>query len=368
MNDLSSAANLIEKSQNILILPALESQGDELGASFGLFLTLKKMGKNVNLLTSKIPDKFQFLNELVDNASKDFTISIDTQNKEISEMRYEKSEQNLKIYLTLNKGHINPKDIIFTPTLPKAPDLLIALGASSLDKTSDMFSKNTQLFYKTPVINIDNNTENENFGDVNLITSNASITESVVELLNSIDQGENIMNSETATSLLTGIVWFYQNFRNSRTKPETFEMAARLIGQGADHQKIVQYLYKQKDVSQIKLLGKLLENLEYNENKAVYCSSLKETDFKTAGATPKDLVPVMEEIKFNFRYLPNLLVLWESHASPITIKGLIYSPQGNLIQKLLENFEGSAKKEGAIFLTRESNLNLAKEKVLKALN
>lgn len=359
MDNLNSAVNLIGKSQNILILPAIEPQGDELGAAFGLLLTLRKLGKNVNLLADKIPEKFRFLNFPAENGAKDFTISIDAQGKEISEMRYEKNERDLKIYLTLSKGQISQKDIVFNQNFPKNPDLLIALGADSLEKLNDI-----QSFYQAPIINLDNDLKNENFGAVNLIEPNGSLAEIALK----ISEGLGKIDDEAATAFLTGLVWFYQNFRSSRTKPETFQAAAKLIENGADHQKIVQHLYKQKDVSQIKLLGKLLENLEFNENKTLYCSSLKEADFREAGAAPKDLVPVMEEIKFNFRYLPNLLVLWESHASPITIKGLIYSPQGGLVQKILENFEGSAKKEGAIFLTRESDLGLAKEKVLKALN
>ena len=64
METLDKAKNLIEKSQNILIFPSPDPQGDSLSSALALFYTLKKLGKNVNVNTGDVPEKFRFLNPL----------------------------------------------------------------------------------------------------------------------------------------------------------------------------------------------------------------------------------------------------------------------------------------------------------------
>jgi len=72
-------------------------------------------------------------------------------------------------------------------------------------------------------------------------------------------------------------------------------------------------------------------------------------------------------LKFHFRYLPNLLILWESHASPAITKGIFYSPDRSLTEKIAENFESASKGAGVLFFSKETDLNIVKEKVLNIL-
>ena len=367
MDILNQAKNLIERAQNILIVPAQEIQGDNLGSALALLFTLKKLGKNANILIEKIPEKFQFLTAPQTTDSQDFVIFIDGSEKEISEMRYEKNEKGLKIYLTLKKGEINEKDVSFS-TFNQKPNLLITLGAKSLEDLGNFFQQNSRIFYETPILNIDNQSSNENFGEINLVETTCSLSETstkLIKLMEGIDEG--LLDENIATCLLTGVVCASQNFRNSKTKPKTFEVSAFLIEKGADHQKITQRLYKQKSVSQIKILGRILEKLNLDEERELYCSSLTKKDFQDCGAQPKDLSFAVEELRFSFRYLPNLLILWESHASPALIKGIFYSQKPALIEKILENYESVSRGEGTLFLIRDSNLESAKENILKTL-
>ncbi len=366
MDTLNQAKNLIEKSQSILIATPQEIQGDTLGSALALFFSLKKLGKNANLLMEKIPERFQFLTSLDPSSSGDFVISINSSDKDISEIRYEKSEKDLKIHLTLNKGGINSQDVSFS-TFNQSPDLLIALGAKSLEELSSFSKQNLQTFYKIPILNIDNQLSNENFGEINLIEIKSSLAEISANLIKLMDVNEELMDGNIATYLLTGIVHASQNFRSPKTQPKTFETSALLIEKGADHQKIIQNLYKQKSVPQIKILGRILENLNFDETKELYCTSLTEKDFQDCNARPRDLSFVVEELKFNFRYLPNLLVLWESHASPFAIKGVFYSPNKDSVEKILQNCEGISKGEIALFSVKGAGLTSAREKILKIL-
>lgn len=365
METLDRAQNLIEKSQNILIAPTQEMQGDILGSALALFFTLRKLEKNVNVLQEKIPEKFQFLTQLPLINSQNFIISINGSEKEISQMRYEKNEEGLKIYLTLNKGEISAQDISFS-NFSQNPNLLITLGASSLENIGGFFNQNSRLFYETPILNIDNQTFNENFGQVNLIEMTSSLSETITKLIRTMENaGKPLLDENIATCLLTGIVCSSQNFRNSKTGPQTFETAALLIEKGADHQKIIKHLYRQKSVSQIRILGKILEKLNFDEKKGLYFAALTKKDFRDCTALPKDLSSAVEELRFSFRYLPNLLILWESHASAASVRGILYSQKPDLIKKVLENYENVSRGEGVLFLIREGDLDRARQNLLK---
>jgi len=379
MDALIQAKKLIEKSQNILLFPCLNSAGDSLSAAFALFFTLKKLGKNVNIVSREIPEKFHFLSELNSLPSRDFVISIDTSGKDISEMRYEKNERDLKIYLTLSKGGLGRNDISFPDGEEKIQikkggflrenlDLLITLSANSLENLGETFSQNSEVFYKNPILNVDNHPDNENFGEVNLVEMTSSVSEIITNLIQSMEpeKGE-LLDERVASYLLTGIICSSQNFRNPKTRPKTFATSALLIEKGACHQKIIQHLYKQKSVSQIKLLGRILEKLNFDGQKDLYWATLSGKDFEESQASSKDLSFALEEMKFNFRYLPNLLVLWESYASPLVVKGIFYSSNPSNLQRILENFEGVSRGEGILFLVREKKLSLAEERVLKIL-
>jgi len=379
MEILIQAKNIIRNSQNILILPSPESQGDSLGSALALFFTLRKLGKNANLSIDDIPERLRFLLDLK-NRSGDFIIAVNTARSPVTKMRYEKEGNNLKIYLSSEKGSLSQEDVFFPKEaeetgginqkdIPKDQiDLVVTLGADSLESLGEQFRDNTEVISRSTVLNIDNSPGNENFGEVNLVDPTSSLSEITAALIESLaETDKSLIDERTATALLTGIIWSSQNFRNPRTRPKTFEVAAKLIEKGADHQKIIHQLYKQKSVSQIKLLGRVLEKLNSNEEKQLYSASLTEKDFKDCQATSKDLGFAIEELKLNFRFLPNFLILWESHASPPVIKGIFYSPQQETAKRILENFEGVSRGNSTLFLVRENDLGSAQEKILRII-
>ena len=394
MDTLSQAKSLIEKSRNIYIfLPENHglslAEGDLFCAGSALFYSLKKMEKKASLFFEKIPKNFQFL------SNSKFVISINTRKNDVSELLYEKNGKDLKIYLTSAGNGISSKDISFASqnflhpvrefdksggseksnfsngiqgSVLTDPDLLITLGAQSLEDLGKNFVKNSDLFYQIPVLNIDNNPRNQNFGEVNLVEIKTS---SVSEILYNFvkDFSQNLIDENIATLFLSGVIWASENFRNSRTKPKTFEAASSLIERGADHQKIIQNFYKTKSLAQIKLLGQVLKKISFNPEKELYSAKLTKKDFKESGADSKDLAEVLQELKFNFgsENLTNLLLLWESHASPFLIKGVFCSSQPNLIEKVLENFEGTSRGKAVLFLIREKDIDTAHQKFLETI-
>lgn len=377
LTDTKKSIELIKRAQNIVLVPPKNVSGDIIGSAFALFSTLSKLGKNANILLDEIPQKFDFL-----SCSQNSTIVVNSRGKEIEEVRYEKNENDLKIHLSLKNGQVLEEDIktlcfdikaalLTDPSqIPLSPDLVITIGVKSREETK-YFEEKPGLLYDSPILNIDTQIENEGFGEANLVeTSSLSLCEILFELFSALtdDLGWEIIDKETATFLLTGLIAGSQNFQSPRTRPKTLKTAASLIEKGADHQKIVQNLYKEREIQQLRLLGKVLENLEFDQAKEVHTACLRDKDLQEANALAKDFGAVIEELRFNFWKIPSLAILWESHASPPLVKGLFYSSKKDYLQKATEAFESAAHKEGVVFLIRDPDLNTAKNKFLETIS
>jgi hypothetical protein len=362
---------IIEKSQNIhIFLPENYEfnlkEGDVFCAGSALFYTLKKLGKKTSLFFDKIPQKFSFL------AKKKATIFIKTKPQGFSELSYEKTEEGLKIHLDNLSEKISSENIsLFSQDLfgekgEEDPDLIVTLGAQSIESLGDKIKQKEELFNKVPVLNIDNNALNERFGEVNYLDiKKCSISSIVTEIAKSL--GEEVVDKKISHFLLAGITWASENFRNSRTRPETFKQASFLIESGADHQEIIKNFYKTKTVSQIKLLGEVLKKIKLEGEKNLNYVGLSTDDFKKSGSTPKDLGEVLQELKFNFGrdIFSNFLILWESRNSPPVVKGIFCSPQKNLSDQILKKFQGSSRGDSTLFTIREKNIEEAKRIFLK---
>jgi len=366
--------SLIKEAQNIhIFLPENYNlsltEGDIFCAGNALLYSLKKLGKKANLFLERTPPSFQFL------AVPSLVISVDGGGMNSSELSYEQTDKGIKIYLSSSLREIKSEDISFTSSEESSkinesqiPDLLIVLGCQNLEDIGKRFNQNSNIFYQTPILNIDNNSKNQNYGETNLIElKSLSLSEIVFNLIEDIDQV--LIDKEIATLLLAGIIWSSENFRNPKTKPQTFQIASLLIEKGADHQKIIQNFYKTKSISQLKLLGQVLKKMTFNQEKEMYWTGLTEQDFKDSQSSSKDLGGVLQELRFSFGSLSlsNLLVLWESRCSPLLIKGIFYSHHQILAEKVLESFEGTSNGKSSLFLIREKSLDQAYQKFLKIL-
>jgi len=243
---------LISEAKNICIIPSEENEGESVLNALALFYTLKELTKNVNLIIDNLPEKFSFLVPSLDfiSSPKNFVISIPRSEANVSQVYYEKTEENLKIHLTLDSGKIGKENISFYYSEPK-PDLIITLGIKDFQEQLSDKLNSFGFLLGSPILNIDTEEvfgfapgENKRFGKLNLIKNN-SISEIVLEVIKSLD--ENLVKGNTASSILAGITLYYENFQNTKTTPEAFELCAYLMKKGADRKQITENLYKQKN-------------------------------------------------------------------------------------------------------------------------
>ena len=363
----TDAKNLIEKSENIFILLPEDVWGDNFGAALALFYSLKKLNKNVNLVLREVPEKFKFLpipeylNSL--KIKKSFVISLDNSKEAISEIHFDKEGSGLKIRFFARNGELTEKDFSFY-SQNLTPDLLIILGAQNLEGLGKFFEEKPQIFYEKPILNIDNNLANENFGEINLTNKTSSgVSEIIAEFLK--ENYENLIDSDIATCLLTGIITATQGFQNQKTSPKNLVISSYLIEKGANNQKIARYLFKTRDFASLKLLGRVLEKLNCNKEKEICWASLAQDDFKKSNTSPKNLGSILEELKV--LNPASLLILWETLNSNKSVKGIFYSSQKTLIEKIKDQYESTQKGKGVLFLVKNSDISEAEKEVLEIL-
>lgn len=240
MENAEEIKQLIDQAKNIYIIPQQNNESESIVCALALFYTLKELNKNVNLIIDSLSPKFNFLVPSLDFISypRNLVISVPKKSGDISQVYYEKNEEALKIHLTLDKGAVKKEDISFYFTEAK-PDLVITLGIQNFKKQLLEKLDSFAFLMESPILNIDNKQENEKFGKINLIKE-GSLSEIIISLIKSVN--ENLINKETATCLLTGIIDYSENFTSKKTNPKIFEAAGFLAQKGAAHQQIIENL------------------------------------------------------------------------------------------------------------------------------
>ncbi len=376
MND--EAKKLILEAKNICVIPSQTNEPESLTATLALFYTLKDLQKNVNLIIDDFPEKLNFLVPSLDfiSSPKNFVISIPKNVADVSQIYYEKNEENVKIHLTLDRGSIK-KDTISLYYSQTKPDLVITLGISNFQKELESKLDSFGFLLGSPILNIDNSEGNTKFGQVNLVESQ-SLSEVTLAILKSLDVpgpadrqagipaaegdlGKNLIKKETANCILTGLVSYYENFRNAKTTPEVLKTAAQLMERGADHKQILDNLYKTTQ-AQMDFLTGIFRNLK-NEN-GIYVATLESDNF--SGFGQEEATAAMEKI--NGLGLENsLLTLWNSHSSAPAIKGFFYSKNQHLLNRVAENQQQHIKNNWVFLSMAGEDLMSAKEKITKLL-
>lgn len=296
------AYELIEKSKKILLVAKEHPDEDLIAAMIALALVLEKINKEIDMVcTGFFPTSLSFLphykrikNEV--KASKNFVISLDTSKVKVAQFSYDFDEDGnrLNIFITPEGGEFNSEHLS-TKTTGFGYDLIIILGSPDLESLGPLYEKSAGLFYETPIINIDHSSSNEQFGEVNLIDPKAT---SVSEVLYSIIEsfGADLIDENVSTALLAGIVASTRSFQADNTSPQAFSVAASLISFGADQQKVVKSMLKNKTLPYLKLWGRALARLKRDSASKFTWTLLTSQDFKKTNARQEDFQGLENEL------------------------------------------------------------------------
>lgn len=306
----------INKANRILVALPQSPNGDALGSGLALLDFLKKLEKEPEVVSAAADlEPFGFLPG-IEKIKRDlvvyqsFVISVDTAATKLDELSYEQKPERVDIFLKPKGGKFSPNDVSFRSA--KFPyDLIITLDTPSLDHLGGIYEQNTDLFFETPVINLDNHPNNEHYGEINLVDLTATSTSEILTTL--IENFEaSLIDENIATNLLTGIIVETNSFQHVKTTPRAFLKASNLIALGGKHQEIIRELYKTKNISLLKLWGRALARLKEVKDLGVTYSLVNSADLAKSGSSADDILGVMKELVANLSGQKIILFLAET--------------------------------------------------------
>lgn len=303
----SQINNLIQKSQRILLLTHAKADCDGLGSALTMQAVLKDLGKEVVVATNDpAAENMMFLPniDLVENSLagvSDFVIRIDTSNVPIGKIRYNAEDNSMNIIVSPKNGHFKPENVSFQQGENKF-DLIIVFDTGNLEHLGGIYDRNVQMFFETPVINIDHHASNTDYGQVNLVdVTAASTTEVLFEFLMDLEKKleRKLISEDMATLLLAGLITDTGSFQHANTSPRSMETAAKLLDLGARQQEIIKNIYKTKKLSTLKLWGIILSKVQVDPVHRMVWSTISEEDLKEADATSEETEGIIDDLLNN---------------------------------------------------------------------
>jgi hypothetical protein len=243
----------IKSTSNILVTVSTNPSVDELSAALGLTLLLDKMDKRAtSVVSGDIPPAIKFLDpdKTFENSAdslRDFIIALDKEKAD--HLRYKVEGDSVKIFITPYKTTLSQDDLEFSQGDYNV-ELVIGLGVKDQDHLDKALDTHGKILHDAKVMTITAGADASNLGSVDWHDNNASsLSEMIGALAEQLKGAEPLLDEQTSTALLTGIVSSTDRFSNNRTSSKVMTMAAQLMAAGANQQLIAAKLEEAHDIA-----------------------------------------------------------------------------------------------------------------------
>ena len=236
----------IEHAEKIVIMAHETPDGDAIGSMLSMYLALKKMGKEADVIVKEFPRTFAFL----PGANK------------------VKTSSDIEKY-----------------------DLAISLDCTDLKRLvgREYFEKAKK------TIVIDHHSTNTMFGDLNFVNP---VSPACCEILAGMFEYFDIeIDAEIGSCILTGIITDTGGFKYSSVTSETFEFTAELLRKGVNVSDIYQRVLETRTKSNFELLRRATNRLELLEEGKVAFTYINKKDEEEVNAEPGDHEGIVENAR-----------------------------------------------------------------------
>ena len=238
----------IYEAKSIVILTHEVPDGDEIGSSLAMYLGLKQLGKDVDVVIPKYSKTFEFLPSANER----------------------KSEGRMENY-----------------------DLAIALDCGDIKRLNGFAN---YFEYANCKISIDHHEANTMFADYNFVNPSAP---ACAQILITVLKALNVeITQDIGKCLLTGIITDTGGFKYQNVKAETFEFAAELLSKGVNvsdiYRRVLQTISKEKFELR-KIAMDRIELLE--EGKIAFTYITREDEEKTKSEDHDGIVEMGRDIE-----------------------------------------------------------------------
>lgn len=241
---LGNLKDQISSSANIAIILPASANVDKLASGLALGLSLEKLaGKKVSIIsesTIKVShtnlfgiDKVSAVLPQVSGGNLTITlgdvVAADGTVGALEKLDWYPEGPNLNLVFHVLAGQKFEPSKIEPHYSAGSFNLIFILGAASLNELGTLYSSNAQVFQGATLINIDTNSANSQFGQINIVDSAASsLCEIIYQLLPSLGL---TLDGDIATNILTGIYEATTSL-SVNVKPDTFISIGQLMQAG----------------------------------------------------------------------------------------------------------------------------------------
>lgn len=228
----------LKQNEDILIFLPETATRDAMAAALSLMLSLQTepLKKTVRVAYPKQPtvawSHLVGINKVIQQVgNKNFIISLDYIEGSIERVTYniEGDKFNLVVEPKPGAPKFDENKVRYSYSGANA-GLVIALNASTPQQLGKHHSENQGLFAQKPVLVVDHNPQNSQYGKVNVVRPTAGVSELITHL---IQAAQLPMTSDIATNLYDGLLSGSRNFSVPAVSASTFEAAAILLKQNA---------------------------------------------------------------------------------------------------------------------------------------
>ena len=245
MTTLDNILEEIKKANSIVILTHENPDGDAIGSSLAVYMGLKAINKDVELIVPELPRVFNFL-------------------PCANEIRKEGSRENY--------------------------DLAIALDCASMKMLNGWahYFENA----KSKVV-IDHHGTNTMYGDHNFVNPDSpACAQVLITIFKTFDME---ITNDVGTCLLTGIITDTGGFQYQSTTPETFEFASELLKSGVNVSDIYKRVMETKTRANFELRKRTLDRMEFFEDGKIAFTYITMKDLEDTNAEPGDHEGIVNE-------------------------------------------------------------------------
>ena len=234
---MNNILDVINESNNILLLTHENPDGDAVGSVMAMYHVLSDMNKNIDFIILDIPPIFSFLdsiNKVLDKSNKEY-------------------------------------------------DLAIVLDCSSKERIAE--SNNEFSKCKKSIV-IDHHVSNTNYGTINHVEHNVS---SCAQVLYYLFKSWNInITKKIAEALIVGLLTDTNGYGNIDVDKNTFLMTADLLDTGVAFNYLYYNVLSKKNMAQHLLAKMTMDRLEFFENGKIAFSYITKEDMVKVGANTGD--------------------------------------------------------------------------------
>jgi len=216
----------INKAKTIVILTHENPDGDAIGSSLSMYLGLKQLGKEADVIIQKFSKNFNFL-------------------PSIDKIKTEGQKEPYDLAIALDSGDIKRFEELKTESNIENYDLAISLDCATIK----MLNGFANYFENAKVkVSIDHHSTNTMFGDYNFVDPTAPACSQI--LITVLKELNIEITKEIGICLLTGIITDTGGFKYPGVKSETFEFVAELLERGVNvseiYKNVLQTISKEK--------------------------------------------------------------------------------------------------------------------------